>query len=71
MSLRGWLVDQLRRIAAETLEPAPRSIRLAKLNAAPAKLYDGLIVFADGTNWNPGGGQGTYIYYASAWNKLG
>jgi hypothetical protein len=69
--LRGWLVDQLRQIAATLLEPAPRTVTFTKLNAAPAKLFDGLTAFADGTNWNPGAGQGVYTYYAGAWNKLG
>lgn len=41
------------------------------LHAAPAKLRDGLTVLADGTDWNPGGGQGVYTYYAGAWHKLG
>jgi len=70
-ALRQWLSEQLRKLAAETLEPAPRSVRLASLAAVPAKLYNGLTVFADGTNWNPGAGQGVYTYYAGAWNKLG
>jgi len=42
-----------------------------KLQSEPYHKYDGLTVFADGTNWNPGSGQGIYTYYASAWNKLG
>ena len=41
------------------------------LHAAPARLRDGLTVGADGTDWNPGSGQGVYTYYASAWHKLG
>jgi hypothetical protein len=40
------------------------------LNVAPDKPYDGLLVVADGTNWNPGSGQGVYCYYNSTWNKL-
>jgi hypothetical protein len=40
-------------------------------HAAPNKVYDGLTVLADGTDWNPGGGQGVYTYYAGTWNKLG
>lgn len=40
-------------------------------NVAPAKPREGMIVLADGTNWNPGAGQGVYCYYGAAWNKLG
>lgn len=39
--------------------------------AAPSKLREGMIRFADGTTWNPGSGKGLYIYYSGAWNKLG
>lgn len=46
-------------------------IRLVELNVAPVRPRSGLVVFADGTNWNPGSGQGAYIYYAGVWNKLG
>lgn len=46
-------------------------VRLKRLNVAPKKTYVGLIVLADGTNWNPGAGQGFYGYYNGTWNKLG
>lgn len=29
-----------------------------------------LIAYADGTNWNPGSGEGLYAYYAGSWKKL-
>ena len=41
------------------------------LNAEPDKLREGMVRGADGTNWDPGSGQGVYAYYNSAWNKLG
>lgn len=44
---------------------------LATLHAEPTKLVEGMVVLADGTNWNPGSGAGVYAYYGSAWNKLG
>jgi len=44
---------------------------LEELNTAPDRVYTGLVVLADGTNWNPGSGQGVYCYYNSAWNYLG
>lgn len=46
-------------------------VQLVALNVAPAKPRDGLTVLADGTNWNPGSGQGVYTYYGGAWHKLG
>lgn len=41
------------------------------LNVEPSKPRDGMIVAADGTNWNPGGGAGFYGRTAGAWVKLG
>lgn len=38
---------------------------------APTKLRDGMIVLADGTQWNPGSGAGYYGYYGASWRKLG
>ncbi len=52
-------------------EPSPAYISLTQWNAAPAKPFSGMTVYADGTNWNPGGGEGVYTYYAGAWNRLG
>ena len=46
-------------------------IQFVTQNVAPTKPREGMTALADGTNWDPGGGQGLYIYYASAWNKLG
>lgn len=45
--------------------------RLNVLNAAPAKTFDGMIICADGVNFNPGSGQGFYGYYNSSWHFLG
>lgn len=48
---------------------ADGSLTLPKLTAV-ATTTDGTLAYADGTTWNPGGGEGLYIYYATAWNKL-
>jgi len=37
----------------------------------PLKPYDGMKRYADGIYWNPGSGEGEYMYYNSTWNKLG
>jgi hypothetical protein len=54
--------EQIEQVLAEPLQ---------ELHAEPLKPRTGMIVLADGTDWNPGGGQGFYGYYAGAWNKLG
>lgn len=46
-------------------------ITLVELARVPDKLQTGMIVLADGTNWDPGSGAGFYGYYGGAWHKLG
>ena len=45
-------------------------IRLATSFVEPAKKRDGDIAFADGTEWDPGNGEGLYIYHSGTWNAL-
>ena len=45
--------------------------QLEQQHVAPEKLRDGMIRYADGTDWNPGSGEGLYAYYNSAWHPLG
>jgi len=52
-------------------------LQLAKSSVAPGaevvrktKPRDGDIRYADGTDWNPGGGEGIYAFFNDAWNKL-
>lgn len=65
--LRQYLDEELVRIASilntSTLHVDP-------LSAAPAKPGNGVIAYADGTNWNPGAGEGFYGYENGAWVKL-
>lgn len=40
-------------------------------NAVPLKPRAGDVRYADGTNWNPGSGEGLYLYLSTgAWSKL-
>ena len=39
-------------------------------HVAPVKPREGLLVYADGTDWNPGSGAGYYVYYAGAWHAM-
>jgi hypothetical protein len=36
----------------------------------PWRPRDGLIVYADGTEWNPGSGAGLYQYRAGVWTFI-
>lgn len=69
-TLTTFLIDELANIAA-ALEGV-ESILLTVLHVEPAKPRDGMIVLADGTDFNPGaGGAGFYGRSAGAWVKLG
>ena len=49
------------------------TIYLEKQTSEPISsvVRDGMIVYADGTSWDPGSGEGIYAYYGAAWNFLG
>ena len=42
-------------------------LRSRVLHVAPEKPREGMIATADGSNWNPGSGAGTYTYINGAW----
>ena len=65
--LPGFLLQELRRISQGT---ATSYLQLDVLHKAPAKPRDGMVVLADGTDWNPGSGAGFYGYRASTWRFL-
>lgn len=44
---------------------------LRKEHSPPTKPFEGQVVFADGTDWNPGSGKGFYGWDGSAWVFLG
>ena len=66
--LPGSLLQELQNIARST----DASIaHLSELNKAPAKPRAGMVVLADGINWNPGSGAGFYGYRSGGWQFLG
>lgn len=69
VALLNWIEREFR--ALTTNKKTFDFIDLQPLHVEPERLYTGLTVFADGSDWNPGSGEGVYTYYASAWHKLG
>jgi hypothetical protein len=68
--LARWALDELQKLEQKLQELD--HIRFAKTFAEPAKLRDGLIVYADGVEWDPGSGIGLYRYEAgTGWEFLG
>lgn len=68
-SFKAWVEDNFLQLAA-SLELLSKGF-LPKTYVAPLKPFDGMKRYADGTKWNPGAGEGEYIYYAGAWHKCG
>ena len=64
---QAYLDSELRRLA-DILNQGP--LYAVPLAAEPAKPQDGVIVYADGTNWDPGSGLGFYGYENGSWVKL-
>ncbi len=46
-------------------------VQMEVAHMVPDKPRNGMLVEADGTNWNPGSGAGLYIYRSGAWVKVG
>ena len=69
--LAQWVWDNLKRIEQE-FNLGRDAYYLKELHEEPPKPRTGMVVLADGTDWNPGGtGAGFYGYYGAAWHKLG
>lgn len=69
-ALAAYIANMEQRIAQE-LNYATDFLRLRELNVEPSKLFDGMVAYADGTNWNPGGGEDVYVRLNGAWLKPG
>ena len=65
-----WLEDELRNIAATFEVPEFEVIRMSTLHVEPSKKENGDVARADGTDWNPGSGEGIYERVGGAWSKL-
>ena len=68
-ALNRYIDTELRKI--QSVIAALSLGHLDSTHVAPTKPREGDIRLADGTNFNPGTGQGVYCYYNSTWNKLG
>lgn len=68
--LRQFVIEEFQRLAIELESGNMEFLQLAERHVLPLKPRDGLVVFADGTNWNPGAGRGVYVYSSGAWAKL-
>lgn len=66
--LRSWVEDELIAVASAMSETI--ALELRQVGRAPDKPREGMIISANGTTFNPGGGAGAYEYKGGAWIKL-
>jgi hypothetical protein len=65
-----WAMQQFEHISRSFLDAT--ALELRPIYAPPPNPRAGMIVYADGTSWNPGSGQGVYRYsLAGTWVFLG
>jgi hypothetical protein len=66
--LPQYLLQEFQKIQA-ALEENPIAF-IEEKNVEPSRVKQGDIVYADGTNWNPGQGENLYYYDGSVWRAF-
>ena len=66
--LGGYVVSELKRLGSILLNQS--IFRLEPVHIEPSRPRKGDIRYADGTDWNPGAGEGIYWYNGTAWANL-
>lgn len=67
--VQAWMMRELLTLS-RYLSEAQDYVTLDIRYAVPKRPRAGMVVNADGTTWNPGGGAGLYQYLSGAWVKL-
>lgn len=65
----AYLANELQALAQSMLQAQP-FLMLQTLHVEPVRPREGMLVKADGTDWDPGSGAGVYCYRAG-WTHLG
>jgi len=69
----GWprsVVDYLLMLSDVGQRLTTFGTRMPTMTAPPADPQNGDLIYADGTSWNPGSGEGIYAYENGAWVKF-
>lgn len=61
-----YLAEELRRFA-DSVQGKQALAYVTKLNVEPLRPREGMVAYADGTNWNPGSGEGMYRHDGTQW----
>src|SRR5687768_8080816 len=64
--LTAYIQRELQRLA----NAIGKETDLEVLHAEPSKKKEGLLVSADGEDWNPGSGKGLYVWLGGRWNLV-
>jgi hypothetical protein len=67
-SLAMYLQFELERMARSLDETTVLELR--ESFAEPIRPRRGMLVYADGTHWDPGSGEGVYVYSSIGWKKM-
>lgn len=67
---QAWLVEELQRVSNAIVELETPQVLLTPQHVAPTKYKEGMVVYADGTDWNPGHGGGLYERNSVGWTPL-
>jgi hypothetical protein len=68
--LLTFVQQELRQVASALQELQVQHVQFAELHKEPVRPREGMSVFADGTNWNPGDGRGIYAYDSGEWVRM-
>lgn len=62
-----WLTEELSKVATAI---ASTEGSYPVRHVPPVRYYVGQVVYADGTDWNPGAGEGLYVYKSTGWTLI-
>jgi len=66
--LGGYVVSELKRLGDIILNQS--LMKIDRIHIEPTKPRTGDVRYADGTDWNPGSGEGIYFYNGTSWVNL-
>lgn len=69
--IESWMFEQFDKLSNVLQSLETEGIIFTPLHEEPDKPEEGLVVWADGSDWNPGAGPGKYTYTGTVWVKGG
>ena len=67
----AYAYRELVRLADYINQSVQDRVKVKMLTSTPQKPREGDLVYADGTNWNPGAGPGLYQFRSGSWILIG